>query len=343
MDENIEVSDLRTSFGDETAEQRKQAIMSDLMQIKGVGKSQAEKLYNAQIFSCLQIAGMPIPQLMDKTGFNKKASETLVANAKPLCDLGDVLSADSIYSAEVDRILLTTGSKDFDNLLGGGYPAKLITEIHAENGMGKTQAAFTASVMCTRPMEEGGTDGHVVYIDTEGTFNAHRVAQIAEARGYQAVETLSKIHVARVMTSSQQVLILDKINEMATEFPIKLLVVDSVMARFRSDFAGGRQNLPERQGMLNQHLSDLLSFANRYNAVILITNQMSASPDAGAFFDPMIPVGGNILGHASAIRVRIRRGKAGARIIKLVKSNTRPSGESIAIISEKGIADKGAE
>ena len=74
MDDNEEVSDLRTSFGDETAEQRKQAIMSDLMQIKGVGKSQAEKLYNAQIYSCLQIAGMPIPQLMDKTGFNKKAS-----------------------------------------------------------------------------------------------------------------------------------------------------------------------------------------------------------------------------------------------------------------------------
>lgn len=329
-----------TDMGRETAEERKVAIMDELMQIKGVGKAQAEKLYNAQVYSCMQIAGMPIPQLMDRTGFNKKAAETLVANAKPLCDLGSVIRADSIYSTEVNRNILSTGCKDFNALLGGGYPSKLITELHAENGMGKTQAAFTASVMCTRPKEEGGLDGHVVYIDTEGTFNAHRVHEIAEARGYDTGDVLSKIHVARAMTSAQQVLIIDMVNELATEFPIRLLVVDSVMARFRSDFAGGRQNLPERQGMLNQHLSDLLSFGNRHDAAILITNQMSASPDAGAFFDPMIPVGGNILGHASAIRVRIRRGKAGTRILKLTKSNTRPVGECVGLISDKGLTDK---
>lgn len=335
-EELIETSNFDTGSSDE----RKVSILEDLMRIKGVGKSQAEKLYNAQIYSCLQLAGMPVPQLMDRTGFTKKASETLIENAKPLCDLGDVLSADSIFETEQNRNLLTTGSGQFDQLLGGGYPTKLITEIHAENGIGKTQASFTASVMCTRPIEEGGLDGDVVYIDTEGTFNAHRVAQIAESRGFDPQKTLSRIHVARVMTSSQQVLIMDKINELATQTDIRLIVVDSIMARFRSDFAGGRQNLPERQGMLNQHLAELLSFANRYDAVILITNQMSASPDAGAFFDPMIPIGGNVLGHASAIRIRIRRGKNGMRIMKLIKSNTQPVGECATMLDDRGICDK---
>lgn len=331
---------LTSNFATDTSDDHKEAILEDLMRIKGVGKSQAEKLYNAQIYSCLQLAGMPIPQLMDRTGFNKKACETLIANAKPLCDLGDVLEADSIFDREESSAHLTTGSKMFDELIGGGYPTKLITEIHAENGIGKTQTAFTASVMCTRPVEEGGLNGHVVYIDTEGTFNAHRVAQIADCRGYDMKEVLSKIHVARVMTSSQQVLIMDKINELATEYDIRLIVVDSIMARFRSDFAGGRQNLPERQGMLNQHLSELMAFANRHDAVILVTNQMSASPDAGAFFDPLIAVGGNTLGHACAIRIRMRRGKGGLRIIKLTKSNTMPTGEAPVIISAYGISDK---
>lgn len=335
-EELIETSNFDTSSTDD----HKEAIYEDLMRIKGVGKSQAEKLYNAQIYSCLQLAGMPIPQLMDRTGFTKKACETLVANAKPLCDLGDVLSADSLFDTENNRDYLSTGSKAFDELLGQGLPTKLITEIHAENGIGKTQASFTASVMCTRPKEEGGLDGDVVYIDTEGTFNAHRVAQIAESRGYDPKEVLSRIHVARVMTSSQQVLIMDKVNELATQYNIRLIVVDSIMARFRSDFAGGRQNLPERQGMLNQHLAELMAFANRYDSVILITNQMSASPDAGAFFDPMIAVGGNTLGHACAIRVRIRRGKNGARIMKLIKSNTVPVGECIVTLDERGIGDK---
>ena len=331
---------MTSNFSTDTSDDHKEAILADLMRIKGVGKSQAEKLYNAQIYSCMQLAGMPIPQLMDRTGFNKKASETLIANAKPLCDLGDVMQADALFDDEINKKYLSTGSKQFDELLGGGYPTKLITEIHAENGIGKTQASFTASVICTRPIEEGGLDGHVVYIDTEGTFNAHRVAEIATERGYDPKEVLSKIHVARVMTSSQQVLIMDKVNELATEFDVKLIVVDSIMARFRSDFAGGRQNLPERQGMLNQHLAELMSFANRYDSVILITNQMSASPDAGVFFDPMIPIGGNVLGHASAIRVRIRRGKNGTRIMKLIKSNTMPVGECAVTLDERGIGDK---
>lgn len=331
---------LTSNFTSDSSEERKEMILNDLMRIKGVGKTQAEKIMNAQIYSVLQLAGMPISQLMDRTGFNKKACETLIANAKPLCDLGDVLSADSLFDTEENKDYLSTGSKEFDALLGKGYPTKLITEIHAENGIGKTQASFTASVMCTRPKEEGGLGGHVVYIDTEGTFSAHRVAEIATERGYDAQETLSKIHVARVMTSSQQILIMDKVNELATQYNIRLIVVDSIMARFRSDFAGGRQNLPERQGMLNQHLAELMSFANRYDAVILVTNQMSASPDAGLFFDPMIPVGGNVLGHASAIRVRIRRGKNGSRIMKLIKSNTMPVGECVVTLDERGIGDK---
>lgn len=336
MEEEI----LTSNFTTDSSDDHKEAIYEDLMRIKGVGKSQAEKLYNAQIYSCLQLAGMPIPQLMDRTGFTKKACETLVANAKPLCDLGDVLSADSLFTTENNRDYLSTGSNSFNELIGGGYPTKLITEIHAENGIGKTQASFTASVMCTRPKEEGGLDGDVVYIDTEGTFNAHRVAQIAESRGYDPQEVLSRIHVARVMTSSQQVLIMDKINELATQYNIRLIVVDSIMARFRSDFAGGRQNLPERQGMLNQHLAELMAFANRYDSVILVTNQMSASPDAGAFFDPMVAVGGNTLGHACAIRIRLRRGKNGVRIVKLIKSNTMPIGEAVTVVGECGLSDK---
>lgn len=39
---------------------------------------------------------------------------------------------------------LSTGSKEVDALLGGGLPTGLITEIHALNGIGKTQFCITA-------------------------------------------------------------------------------------------------------------------------------------------------------------------------------------------------------
>ena len=128
-----------------------EAILNDLMQIKGVGKTQAEKLYNAQLYSVEQIASMPIPALMDRTGFNKAAAQKLIDNAKPLCDLGGILVGTEVFHTEEGRKCLKTGSKAIDELIGGGYPVGLITEIHAENGMGKSQSCFTASVMATLP------------------------------------------------------------------------------------------------------------------------------------------------------------------------------------------------
>lgn len=334
-------TDETSMFGDDTFDERKEAILNDLMQIRGVGKTQAEKFYNAQLYSVEQIASTPIMALMDKTGLSKSGAQKLIDNAKPLCNLGEIKLATEILEDEKVERYLSTGSEQFNELLGGGYPLKLITQLYAENGLGKTQCAFTASVMATRPEEEGGLDSHVIYIDTEGTFNAQRIAQIAETRGYDPADVLSKIHCARVLTSGQQVLIMDKVNELAVEFPIRLIVVDSITSRFRSDYAGGRQNLPERQGILGQHLSDLLSFADRNNAVVLVTNQVSAVPDANPMFGPTFqPVGGNILGHASSHIVMIRRGKQGSRIMKLTKSNHMPSGECVVQLSVKGICDK---
>lgn len=328
-------------FGDDTLDERRDAILQNLMQIKGVGKTQAEKFYNAQLYSVEQIASTPLMALMDKTGLNKAAAQKLIENAKPLCNLGEIKSATEVLEEEKHEEYLSTGASEFNILLGGGYPTKLITQLYAENGMGKTQAAFTASVMATRPVEEGGLDCHVVYIDTEGTFNAQRIAQIADERGYDPLETLSKIHLARVLTSGQQVLIMDKINELATQYKIRLIVVDSIMARFRVDYAGGRQNLPERQGILGQHLSDLMSFADRNDAVILITNQVAALPDANPMFGPTFSyIGGNIIGHGSSHIVMIRRGKQGSRIMKLTKSNHLPTGECVVALNAKGICDK---
>lgn len=328
-------------FGDDSADERKEAILAELMQIKGVGRTQAEKFYNAQLYSVEQIASTPIMALMEKTGLSKSGAQKLIDNAKPLCNLGEIKLATEVLEDEKTEKYLTTGSKAFDELLGGGYPLKLITQLYAENGIGKTQCAFTASVMATRPEDEGGLDSHVIYIDTEGTFSAQRIAQIAEARGFDPSDVLSKIHCARVLTSGQQVLIMDKVNELATEFKIRLIVVDSVMARFRVDYCGGRQNLPERQGILGQHLSDLISFANRNDAVVLVTNQVSAVPDANPMFGPtFVAVGGHVLGHTCANIVMIRRGKQGTRVMKLTKSNHMPTGETVAQLTIKGICDK---
>ena len=59
------------------------------------------------------------------------------------------LPATTIYYKRKNIGKISTGSKNFDNLLGGGIETKSITEICGEYGTGKTQLCHTACVTGT--------------------------------------------------------------------------------------------------------------------------------------------------------------------------------------------------
>ena len=96
--------------------------------------------------------------------------------------------------------------------------------------------------------------------------------------------------------------------------------------------------LAERQQLLNRHMHDLLDFSTVHNALIAVTNQVSAKPDA-FFGDPTRPIGGHIVGHTATFRLYLRKGKAGKRIARLVDSPNLPEGEAVFMITEDGIKD----
>jgi DNA repair protein RadA len=174
-------------------------------------------------------------------------------------------------------------------------------------------------------------------IDTENTFRPERIYQIAEAQDLNPQEALSKIHVARAFNSHHQMLLMDKAKQLAKEFPVRLLIVDSLTAHFRAEYIG-RGALADRQQKLNRHMHDLQRFSDLNNAVVLVTNQVSAKPDA-FFGDPTRPIGGHIVGHTATFRIYMRKSKGGKRICRLVDSPSLPDGEAVITLSEKGIED----
>jgi len=163
--------------------------------------------------------------------------------------------------------------------------------------MHNTQLGLTLAVNVQLPVDKGGTNGKAVFIDTEGTFRPARIKQIAEGMGANPEKVLKNIFVARAFNSDHQVLLLEKITEMikAGE-PIKLLIVDSLTAHFRAEFAG-RGQLADRQQKLNRYLHDLMKLAETHNLAVYVTNQVMANP-AQMFGDPTTAIGGNIVGHA---------------------------------------------
>ncbi|KAF4514177.1 UNVERIFIED_CONTAM: hypothetical protein B566_EDAN019258 [Ephemera danica] len=90
------------------------------------------------------------------------------------------------------------------------------------------------------------------------------------------------------------------------------------MALFRVDYSG-RGELADRQQKLAQVLSRLQKISEEYNVAIFLTNQMTSDPGANMSFqaDPKKPIGGNILAHASTVRVALRKGRGETRIAKI--------------------------
>ncbi|KAF9785013.1 DNA recombination and repair protein Rad51 [Thelephora terrestris] len=127
-----------------------------------------------------------------------------------------------------------------------------ISEVYGEFRTGKTQLAHTMSVVCQLPHEMGGAAGKVAYIDTEGTFRPDRIRSIAERFGVNGDMALENVLYARAFNSEHQ---MELIEECAMRFAedkdFRLLIVDSIMALFRTDFSG-RGELSERQQKLAQ-------------------------------------------------------------------------------------------
>ncbi len=203
--------------------------------------------------------------------------------------------------------------------------------------MHNSQLAHQLAVNVTRGEDEGGLDGDTVWIDTESTFRPERVRQMAEALELDPEVILKRIHVARAFNSHHQMLLMEKANEMTKDFPVRLVVIDSLTAHFRAEYIG-RGVLAERQQLLNKHIHELMRFGDVHNAAIYVTNQVSAKPDA-FFGDPTRPIGGHIVGHSATFRVYLRKSKGGKRIARLIDSPNLPEAEAVFTVSEEGIRD----
>ncbi len=310
-----------------------------LTDLPGIGPAVASKLESAGVYDMMSLAVMGPSELGDAAGISPAIARKAIQAARNMLDLG---FTDGIeYAKKRASVMnITTGSKNFDELLGGkGIETRSITEAFGAYGSGKTQLGLTLAVNTQLPLERGGANGKSVFIDTEGTFRPARIKQIAESLGANSEKVLKNIFVARAFNSDHQILLLEKISEMIKNGePIRLLVVDSLTAHFRAEFAG-RGQLADRQQKLNRYLHALMKLAEQYNLAIYVTNQVMANP-AQMFGDPTTPIGGNILGHASTYRLYLRRGKKGSRVAKLIDSPNLPDNETIFWVTDAGVVDE---
>ncbi len=232
-----------------------------------------------------------------------------------------------------------SGSESLNRVLGGGVEQGAITEFFGEYRTGKTQICLQLAVMATLPEELGGNGGKTVYIDTEGSFRPERIVQICRRYDVDPREVLDRIFVGKAPTTKKQMQLIEEVAGI-DDSEIILVVVDSLTANFRAEFMG-KDQLFERQQLLNKHISQLnqlAAFAEGQPRAVVVTNQVTA--DLSDLFGETRPiaVGGNIVAHGTTHRISLQR-ERDRTIVRLVDSPYLPETEGSFRITFNGIED----
>ncbi|OGD46189.1 DNA repair and recombination protein RadA [Candidatus Bathyarchaeota archaeon RBG_16_48_13] len=313
---------------------KKPVILEDL---PGVGPTTADRLREAG-FATIESLSMATIRELEPLGLGERQAEKIIAEARSSASL-TFLRGDELLKLRENIRFLTSGSKALDELLGGkGIETQSITEFYGEYGTGKSQICHQLCVNVQLPTKLGGLEGGALYIDTENTFRIERITQMASHLGLDPSEILRGIVYAEAVNSDHQMLILEKADKWIKENNIRLIIIDSLTAHFRSEYLG-REMLAERQQLLNKHMHRLIKLSRAFNTAAVVTNQVMAKPDT-FFGEPLAPVGGHIVAHTSHTRVSLRRPPQGqSRIARLVSSPYLPEGERVFKVTENGIED----
>lgn len=292
----------------------------DTLQEYGLSKSDCEKLAAAGYGTVESVAFTPKKQLLLVKGISEAKADKILQAAGKIVPMG-FTTATEFHNRRIDLVSITTGSKNLDQLLGGGIETGAITELFGEFRTGKSQLCHQLAVTCQLPQDMGGGEGKCLYIDTEGTFRPVRLLAVAERYGLKGDEVLDNIAYARAYNADHQMDLLVQASAMMAEsrcvIPqtslerpmlttarFALLIVDSATSLYRTDFSG-RGELASRQMHLAKFLRYLMRLADEFGIAVVITNQVVSSPEAGpggGGNSVKTPIGGNIIAHASTTR-----------------------------------------
>ncbi|KAI9756888.1 MAG: Meiotic recombination protein dmc1 [Lichina confinis] len=313
----------------------------DSIQAHGVGAADITKLKGSGYYTIASVHAATRKTLLKIRGLSEVKVEKIkeaVGKCQPSA-CGFITAAElGIQRKRVVKI--STGSKQLDSILGGGFQSMSISEL-----------SHTMSVICQLPKDMGGAEGKVAYIGVETAQEAAAAGTVL-IQSAQTQKELSdpkvdpeqaqeNIAYARALNSEHQLELLNALSMQFASNEYRLLIIDSIMNCFRVDYCG-RGELADRQQKLNQFLSRLAHMAEEFNICVLMTNQVQSDPGASALFagaDGRKPVGGHILAHASTTRVLLRKGRGEERVAKIQDSPDCPEREATYIITQGGITD----
>jgi len=196
-----------------------------------------------------------------------------------------------------------------------------VVNFYGEPGTGKTNICLLSALDCVKK------NGKVVFVDTEGGFSAERLKQLTD--DHQNV--LKKIELIEPNDFKDQGRIIRELREKEAD----LIIVDSLVALYRLEYADPTVETVEPNRELGKQIAILSSIARKKKIPVIITAHTFKNWDN----KENCIIGGNVLKYWSKVLVFLERtGKMSERKATLVRHRYLPEGGSVNfMIVENGI------
>eukprot|EP00299_Pterocystis_sp_00344_P005367 c1676_g1_i1.p1 GENE.c1676_g1_i1~~c1676_g1_i1.p1 ORF type:complete len:375 (+),score=80.57 c1676_g1_i1:23-1147(+) len=218
---------------------------------------------------------------------------------------------------------IITMSQALDGMLGGGITIGEVTEFLGSPGIGKTQIAMQLAINVQIPKFLQGVEGDALFIDTEGSFSATRIHQmatkissqlkvLAERTSPQNIplvpdprSILSHIHVFRVFDQTEQLALIRSLPSTISDIEkshgrsVRLVIFDSIAFHFRYN----TDDMAARTRSLNIMSQTLTSLAKGSNIAVVLLNQVTTRVVETTGESHVVPALGEGWAHASTNRV----------------------------------------
>ena len=308
-------------------------------QLDGVGAVTQKKLETFGVTNLIDICVRGSREVSEITGVSKPTCDSWVFKAQKILEDNDLIRKSDMGVMDLmdyheQLPVLSTKCEEVDGLMGGGIRAEATYEIYGEFGAGKTQ--FCNTLTC-EAIKEGG---NVVWIDCEDTFKPRRIIEMLVAREEmteeEAREKLNLITYLYCPNTEQLLGTVNALSKTLLEKKPVLVVLDGAIGQFREEYLG-RGTLAERQMQIARLMTHIKNISFYFRCPVIFTNQVQSDPSM-MFGDPIKPIGGNVVAHASTYRIYFKKsGKK--RLARMVDSPEHAQADAEYVLTDKGLVD----
>jgi DNA repair protein RadA len=308
-------------------------------QLEGVGAVTTKKLESFGITNIIDICVRGGKEISIITGVDKIKSNAWVFNSQRILEENGLIRKTDMDIMELmayqeAQPRLSSKCEEVDDLFSGGLVSEAVYEVYGEFGCGKTQLCLSLAA------EALANDEPVVWIDCEDTFKPRRLKEIMLARELATEENVDEklANVKYYYTPNTEQLLgtVDSLSKLMLEIHPRIVILDGAIGQFREEYLG-RGTLSERQNQIARLMTHIKNISFYFRCVVLFTNQVQSDPSV-MFGDPVKPIGGNIVAHASTYRVYLKKsGKK--RIARMIDSPEHEQKDASYQLTVKGIED----